>query len=284
MPDTLRAPVRIDQPVAPLPVGGLLSVADVTDVTDPHFINGVTYESWLCGVGGIAPGLCDVAPGVEIDPEKKFTGSEVVEGYPFATYAGVICDLLGRPYGAQAQGRLAGSEEFLVGRAFEQILFAVGDPEPVCDEDADICDIIGALEQWAGENFSGRPVLHMNRFNTAQAAAAQQIVLDPLSGLLSTVQGTPVANSPGYDSRIFITGPVHLWRTAVDSYAVDAQMTNQALGLAERVYTVAWDCGVGYCTTVPAPDVLDVAPESGSADGGEVITITGSGFTESEDA
>lgn len=277
MPDMLRAPVLIDQPVAPLPVGGLLAVADVVDTSDAHYINGVTYESWLCGVGGIAPGLCDVAPGVQIDPEKKFTGPETVEGYPFATYSGVICDLLGRPYGTQAQGRLEGSEEFLVGRAFEQILFAVTEPEAVCTDDADICDIIGSLEQWAGEHFSGRPVLHMNRYNTAQAIAARQVIPNVLDGTLQTVQGTPVANSPGYDERIFITGPVHLWRTAVDTYEVDAQMSNQALALAERVYTVAWDCGAAYCGPA-APEVLAVDPNAGSADGGETITITGTGF------
>lgn len=251
MPDTLRAPLKIAQPTAPLPTGGLLATATVTDVTDPHYINGVVYESWLCGVGGIAPGLCDVAPGVEIDPEKVFTGSEIVYGYPFAPYAGVECDLFGRPFATQAQGRLLGSEELLVGRAFWQILFAVEDPVQVCDDDVDVCDAVGALEQWAGENFSARPILHMNR-STASKVISSNLAFPQFDGTLSTGQGTPIANSPGYpDGVIFVTGPVSLWRTATNTYEVDDVLANRAKALSERVYVVAWDCGAAYCGTVP---------------------------------
>jgi hypothetical protein len=251
MPEALRAPVKIDQPLAPLPVGGLLAVADVTDTTDEHFMNGVVYESWLCGLGGIAPGLCDVAPGVSVDAAKEFGGSEIVEGYPFAVYTGIECDLFGRPYTEQARGRLAGSEEYLVGRAFQQVLFEVAGPDmpaDVCVAGADICDIIGALEQWAGTHYAGRPILHMNRATAAMAISAHQL-MPQLDGTLATVQGTPVANSPGYDDDlVFITGPVHLWRTPLNVHDVDAVMENKAKSLAERVYVAAWDCIAASCS------------------------------------
>lgn len=284
MASTLRAPVRIETPpAAALAVGGLLAVANVIEAPDEHYMNGVQYESWVCGRGGIAPGLCDVAPGVEIDPTKLFDGPVLVTGYPFAVYTGVECDLFGHPYTQAATGRLEGSEEFLVGLAFEQLVMGSTDPAPVqvCDDpDADICDVIGLLEQWAGENYAGRPILHMNRYQTAQAISAHQVV-PQLDGSLATVQGTPVANSPGYDERIFVTGPVNLWRTPVRTYDVDAPMRNQAQSLAERVYVASWECITGFCgdPVTPAPVVSSVSPTSGSADG-VAITITGSGFLE----
>jgi hypothetical protein len=284
----LRAPERIEAPAVAPALGGLLGVASITESGD-RVMNGVTYFSFLCGKAGIAPGLCDVAPGVTFDQEKLFTGGEVVEGQPFPVYAGVICDLLGGGYEEAARARLAGGEERAVGRAFYEVSFAGGFPTgdafagTIATED-ELLAAIGELEQYAGENYAGLPVLHMNRATAARALKWDLIDNDSIDGTLHTKQGTPVANSPGYpDGIVWITGAVHLWRTSVQAYDVNDVMNNQALSLAERVYTVATDCILAWAGEEPpvdtAPVLTDLDPDSIRTGVATTVTVSGTGFT-----
>jgi hypothetical protein len=287
----LRAPERIEAPAVTPALGGLLNVASIVEAGD-RVMNGVVYQSFLCGRAGIAPGLCDPASGVIVDDEKVFTGGEVVTGEPFPVYAGVVCDLLGGDYEAQARARLLGGEERAVGRAFYEIVFSGGYPTgdqfagTITPED-ELLAAIGELEQYAGENYAGLPVLHMNRAMAARALKWDLIDNDSIDGTLHTKQGTPVANSPGYpDGIIFITGAVHLWRTSVQAYNVNDVMDNEALSLAERVYTAATDCILAWAGVEPpeytAPVLTSLAPTSivvGTAP--TSVVATGTGFVSS---
>lgn len=283
----LRAPERIEAPAVIPARGGLLNVATIVESGD-RVMNGVIYFSYLCGKAGIAPGLCDVAPGVTFDVEKQFTGGHVVEGQPFPVYAGVICDLLGGGYEEQARGRLAGGEERAVGRAFYETLFSGGFPGgdqyagPVTTED-ELLAVVGELEQYAGENYAGLPILHMNRAMATRALKWGLISNDSVDGTLHTKQGIPVANSPGYpDGIVFITGAVHLWRTSVVAYDVNDIMNNQALSLAERVYTVATDCILAWAGVEPpeyqAPVLTALDPATVTVATATVVQVTGTGF------
>lgn len=251
----LSSPARVEAPSVLPARGGLLQVANVVEASDPHAAFGVEYFTFLCGSAGVAPGLCEVAPGVEVDDVKQFTGGQTVTGNPFAVYAGVVCDLFGAPYATQARDRLTGSEDRVVARAFQQAVFAefAGDAVDL-GAASSLVALIAELEQYAGENYAGEPVLHMNRA-TATYGLAADVLLPDLMGQVATGQGTRVANSAGYpDGLVFVTGQVNMWRTAVEVHAVPDPQGNQAYALAERVYAVATDCLLAYGTFDPAAE------------------------------
>lgn len=287
----LASPARVDAPRLTPALGGILAVADIVDSTDPHIGYGVEWFTFSCGPAGIAPGMCEVADGVVVDPEKEFSGGDVVQAPPFAVYAGVVCDLFGRPYDTQVRDRLAGGEDRVVGKAFYEALLVgdnlgsapvqVGTAAVTADT---IVDVVAELEQFAGENYAGRPVLHMNKA-TATWAIAADIATPSLDGTLVTGQGTPIANSAGYpDGVVFLTGAVLIWRTAVQVHTVDAVSTNQAYALAERIYSVGTDCLLAYSgeqiTPPVAVTVTAVDPESVVIGTTTTITVTGTGFTD----
>lgn len=257
--------VRIEAPPVVPARGGLLAVATVHPEWDDHFGFGVTYESYLCGTGNTVAAPCGVAvPGIVYDaPPKDTSGATIASGYPFAIYAGVQCDLIGGPYGQQAQAKLAGSEDYLVSKGFYEIAMlgnAFGAPVQTSNAPPDnatifeLADIIGELEEYAALNYAGTPVLHMNR-RVAALAIAARVLFPDLSGTLFTGQGTPVANAAGYpDDVIFITGQVNLWRSATNTYDVPALLQNQAISLAERLYVASTECLLAYAGTLgPAP-------------------------------
>lgn len=287
----LASPARVDAPRLTPALGGLLAVADIVDSTDPHIGYGVEWFSFACGPAGIAPGMCEVADGIVVDAEKEFTGGDIVQAPPFAVYAGVVCDLFGRPYDTQVRDRLTGGEDRVVAKAFYEALL-VGDnlgTAPVqVGTDAvtadNIVDVIAELEQYAGENYAGRPVLHMNKA-TATWGLAADVLYPSLDGTLVTGQGTPVANSPGYpDGVVFATGAVRMWRTPVQVHTVDDTAFNQAYALAERIYSVGTDCLLAYSgETITPPVAITVTavdPESVGTGTTTTITVTGTGFTQ----
>jgi hypothetical protein len=262
----LSTGVRIAAPPVVPARGGLLNAATVHPEWDAHMGFGVEYQSFLCGTGSTTPAPCGVVvPGIVYDALPKDTsGSTIAYGYPFAIYSGIQCDLIGGPYGAQAQAKLAGSEDYLVSKGFYEIaLLGSGYGTPVQTANAlpdtaipgDLAEIIGELEEYAALNYAGTPVLHMNRRVAAVAFASSYLEFDQLSGTVLTKQGTPVANAAGYpDGLIFITGQVNLWRGSVSTYDVPAVMSNQAISLAERLYVASTECLLAYAGVIgPAP-------------------------------
>jgi hypothetical protein len=292
----LTAPALIEAPAVTPPRGGLLAVANITEVTSgDHVEMGVNFFTYLCGgPAGLYPAWCGTAPGIQYDAIKHFTGGFNVGGYPFVVYAGVKCDLFGREqYGPAARARLAGGEDVAVARAFMgQTFFGVGTGEPVVDVGLPVTDAaealiaLATLEQLGNEYYDGVPVIHMSRY-TAALLSQYGVFVQNIDGTLSTVQGTLVANSAGYpDDLMFVTGAVHVWRTAVTEVSVDSPMTNEAMGLAERTYVVVSDCLVAFAGTeppvAPAPTLSTVAPTSGAYIGGTTVTLTGTGFDQGE--
>jgi hypothetical protein len=257
--------VRIEAPPVVPARGGLLAAATVHPEWDTHFGFGIEYQSFLCGTGDTVPAPCGVVvPGITFDALPKNTsGSDNVPGWPFAVYAGIQCDLIGGPYDTQARAKLAGSEDYLVSKAFYELAFlgnGFGTPVQTANAPPDsaqideVADIIGELEEYAALNYAGTPVLHMNRRVAALGFAANYLD-SSLDGTVMTKQGTPVANAAGYpDGIVFITGQVNAWRSEVNTYQVPAVMQNQAISLAERLYVVSTECLLAYAGTIgPAP-------------------------------
>jgi hypothetical protein len=250
------APIRVDPPAVRPYLGGLLSVADIHDSSDPHVGMGVEYYTYLCSMGGVAPGMCEVPAGVTFDAAKRFESGDLVTAEPFAVYAGVQCDLFGAPYTDQASTKLANTEEYAVSRAFFQHLFQGGvtpAPPQLVDNLDDLPDAIGQLEQSAAEMYAGMPVLHMNR-RTAANAVSCRAAFQNLDGTLLSGQGTPIANAPGYpDGVVFVTGSVHAWRTQVRTYDVPDTSENSHYSLAERIWSISTECFLAYAGELPPP-------------------------------
>jgi hypothetical protein len=222
---------------------------------------GVEFYSYLCSMGGIAPGMCDVPAGVTFDPAKRFESGDLFLARPFAVYAGIQCDLFGAPYTEQTRTKLAGTEEYAVSRAFFQQLFQGDDDNPgppvqLAADLTDIPDAIGELEQYAAVAYAGMPVIHMNR-RTAANAISCKAAFQNLDGTLLTGQGTPIANASGYpDGLIFVTGAVHGWRTPVRTYDVPDTSENSHYSLAERIWSIGTECFLAYAGTLPVAPLV----------------------------
>lgn len=251
MPVTI--PVRIDAPARTPRRGGLLAVANVQDAASSHAAFGVEFQTFeLCGDFGnglwAAPCGSDV-PGLAYDTEKEFSGPQVITGSPFGVYAGVECDLLGT-YGAEARARLESGEELTVSTAYYGLLgpeFADAGNQIGTFAPGNTVGAIAALEQAAATRYGGLPIIHMSPFNASLAVSQQAAFLDPLTGVLFTGLGTPIAVGAGYPGdRIWATGSVHIWRTPVRTYDVPDVRTNTAQTLAERIYVIATDCFIGF--------------------------------------
>ncbi len=266
------APVRIDAPRVLPPRGGLLPVANVMDVDDDRLVGfGAEYLSFLCtGIPGIATQVpCEVGG----TPKVPF-GPTTVQAERFALYSAVECDLFGSDYDEIATTVLQRWEDKYVGQWLQlaQLIPALGTNIGAA---ADIVEAVALAEQWAGENYGGLPILHMSRAEATRAIAAD-VVTSALDGTLTTVQGTPVANSAGYtdDDVIWVTGAVHIWRAPIHTYKTPDPLKNTALGLAERGYAVSIDCIRGYVTIG-----AEISPDEVTVGSTTVFTISGSGFS-----
>jgi len=253
MPVTI--PVRIDAPARAPRKGGLLTVANVQDAPDSHAAFGVEFQSFaMCGEfgNGLWAAPCASSSSdldLMFDDEKQFSGPQVITGDPFAVYAGVECDLLGS-YGAEARARLESGEEYTVSRAYAATLapeFADSGNSLGTFAPGNTVGAIAALEQAAATTYGGLPIIHMAPYLASLAVSQRAAFIDPLTGLLTTGLGTPIAAGAGYPAdRMWATGEVHIWRTPVRTYDVPDVRTNTAQTLAERIYVVATDCFIGF--------------------------------------
>lgn len=241
--------VSVAAPDVPTPRGGLLDVAPVSDVTEHMAAGPVEYVGAPCGPAGLAPGMCCSA--VTTDDTKTFDFPPTWCGGPYAVYKAVGCDILGEPYDDLARAALTRGEGFAVEKAFreEHLTGAVVLADGVCAAEG-----IGLLEQYAGENYAGRPVLHTNRFG-ATVLGAKQLIYPGMDSPLTTILGTPVAASAGMGDLgpdgtdaapgefwVYATGHVHLFRSpVVVSLGRDVE-TNQSIALAERVWSATVEC------------------------------------------
>ena len=131
-------------------VGGLLAVANVVDITDPHAAMGVQYDFNQCAMPLPAPGLCwssvdpggtkdnVIAPGVQDAP---ITGAiyAAAQCYAYDTRQGEA------DYEAQARDLLMGGESFAMERVFFDQYLDGATSFPAID--ASLVGAIGTAEQ-----------------------------------------------------------------------------------------------------------------------------------------
>lgn len=231
--------------------GGLLSVANVVDVTDGHFAQGVQFIPENSAMPQPAPGLCwttlDPAP----TGDKEFDGiAPENTAEVFALYSGVLC-FAGpdNDFDARAEAQLNSAETY----GIEQMLATMLNALPVLGAAAEIVEAVGRAEQWLGSNYQGLGIIHMDRFATTVASSAQ-ILSRTGEYPIETFQQTPVANGAGYGdedgngtpvevAHLFATGLVTVWRSAITTIHVIDPETNREMALSERIYAVAIDGG-----------------------------------------
>lgn len=230
--------------VRPLPYG-LLAAATVVDDADVHLQAGVEYETLNCGSAHLTAAECFTgAPaGALVDDD----GMPWTEGDGFMVYALHTCRVPAGGYAdaeRAARAKLAAGE----GRAIEERfgLSVLADPAgsdltPTPGTALPLLDAVAMVEEWAGVNYSGPPVLHVARSTGTMLTNRAGAGVAPVSGRLETVQGSVVASGPGYlaASRAAISGVTpdagERWlfvTGAVQVYRGQAQVTDPVVGLA----------------------------------------------------
>lgn len=240
----LAGKFTIDAPVLEPATGGLLDVANViTDAGGYELTYGVQYVPHLEGKNLPVP-----AEGVEKDFEKI---EGLTESVPFATYRGVDVSFL-RYYGdveGLVEKAYTGSESYGIERAVqEQVLNPKA--EVIALTTDNVRAIIGTLEQFAADNYSGLPLISGNRL----AITLIEDALVAEGGKLFTKLGTPVAVAGGYgadgpgvavaganEAWLYISGQINIWKGEVSVVEGPALERNRDLGLAEGLYAASVD-------------------------------------------
>jgi hypothetical protein len=253
----LASPVYIEAPAVAPAAGGLYAVATVRDNVDPHIgASGATYLSESCGV---ASSLLDPACVTAEDrAEKTFGEIDVITADPFAVYKGVTCvDMTEDDTGWAVRG-LELTEHIAVERGMAEALFqGATDLTPTPGTAVSARDGIAILEGWAGNNYGGTPVLHMDR-QVASLGLSAESLTHTLDYTITTKQGGLVANGGGYlgmvgpdgeapadgTAWIYVTGAVVVSRSraVVNRVLGASEHVNLQQALAERMIAVTAEC------------------------------------------
>lgn len=237
----------VSVPAVEVALGGVLRVARVIEVSDPHDLLGAEYETDACAEANVWDEFCTDNPvGTKLFDE----GPDLVEGDPFAVYAGVSCQLAHLDVSkARAERRLAYGESRLVDAHICDWL-ATNSVDVGTTTAAKIEDAIGMLENYAATVYGGAPTLLVPR-RLVPLACRQGLIVTGFDGALTTCQGSRIANVACGDAdgpwTVYATGQITLLRGAVVSFATSQQpvsttVTNPARALAERLYVPLIEC------------------------------------------
>lgn len=272
-------PIYVQAPAITPSRYGLLDVADLVVESDPHFLNGVEFETPPCGPAKLAASECFPPPADPGDTDPRLRtldeGRPLVQSGPVVVYHGFACKAgaMDTPeYLNLARAALTGGESTAVERAVWSGTSDGGDtsrmllgPMALMGAGTDVITSgavsllagIGLLEEYISDNYGGVGVLHAPRKVSPYAAAAQQIRWE--SSKPVTTVGTkwsfgayPNTSVDGgelgpNDAWIVGTGRVLMRRSEVKgrpmnfSEAFDST-TNEVFSIAERTYVTAWEC------------------------------------------
>jgi hypothetical protein len=250
------------------PLGyGLLSVLTPRSTADEHWQNeGVQWEALTC-----APASGIGQPDCEPDEQgrttavglPKFTDPEsgMGEATPFSVYGSHSCTPVGHTVQYvqdRATEHLMAREEARAERAlwtgdlgnnnFTEDAVVVTNPQ-----DGSIKHALMALENWLGQVYGSRGVIHMPR--ALALLGLEDGALEIKGSTLQTELGTPVVAGAGYPASengatwAYATPALLGYRSEVFPAASPAaagfsRATNDMSAVSERTYLVGWDpCG-----------------------------------------
>ena len=227
--------------VTPSPYG-LFSVAPPGSPGDPHWQNGVMWESWSCVDAALTTDPC--ISGTTPDP-KDF------DDCPFVGYAEPVTVYVGLKHSGGGDAAVEGAGSILSAAeqtAVEEHLWARFVAAGAVFAADSVVQALALVEGSLARHYRGRGVIHMNR--GVATSLAQYLVRQ--GDQLQTIAGTPVVAGSGYNQEatddvpgevvIYGTGGLVVYRS--DVLAVDAwdRSINDHLALAERTYVAGWDC------------------------------------------
>lgn len=251
---------------------GLLSVALPVD-TSRAAEGGFQWEP-DCGTLGVTTGDCLYEPETDLISPSPYTCSDMRMAWPFVVYAldngPVIGETLDEAR-ARVERRLALGEEVAVerevwtgeARGFTSPPGLILSDSPVIIEMSSISlpDGLGQVEAALAAAYGGQGVIHLSPY-AVTVLGFDHFTIE--GGRLFTIAGSRVVVGGGYVrtdlggaiETIVGTGPVRVARSAVT--VTDANVfnreTNTAMIVAQRAYSVAWDCAhVAALVTIPGP-------------------------------
>lgn len=235
-------------PVTPLG-GGVLSVSRVID-TDGHELMGAMFQSDACATVEEWTEWCENSP---VAAKLFEDASSIVDGDPFAVYAGVECDFQRVDEAAtRARNRLTYGEGRAVDRAvvarLEDAAVDLGGPFP-------ITQAIGMAEAYMATVYGGVPTLLIPRLFLPCACGSGTLRRNPddsvstCSGTTVAAVTTEIADPMDDNATVYVTGQITLLRGSVNAISVPPQTHadgtyDPARALAERVYVPLFECVV----------------------------------------
>jgi len=245
------APIYVEGPVIVEQKYGLLDTIKPKPGS-PHIGLGAIYESEFCG-----PARAFEAPCVE-DPDPKVAddGITVVEGEPIPIYHLFQCRMVGSVSTAEERARR--SLDLGASRAVEtgfQTVFADGSTDITPGGTAvDVVEGLALLEEYSGEVYGARPVIHTTRANATRLMSRG--VLFRAGDHLETGLGSLVVAGSGYGGLsqpsapaagagwMYATGAVSIWEsdTIITEVVQKVPFANEFNALAERIYTPMYEC------------------------------------------
>lgn len=208
--------------------------------------------------GATTGGQTAVDAGISKEP---VTGIDLVDADGFSVLHLFECNPMGNTSESlieRARRGLMLGEQRAVERVVSQQLSRHSDAVLLTSEVQHVADGLAKLEKYAAANYPGVPTIHMTR--DVGTLLTGKGYVDRSNGRLETVQGARVASGAGYSplrvpdpsgpiaanaedvEYMYVTGMVQVRRSTV--ITADALQTTSNLfrALAERPYTVTWDC------------------------------------------
>jgi hypothetical protein len=249
----------IDAPEPLKPRYGLFTAASGPLALPDHGeAAGVRYVPLTCG-GAHAYGIQCYAPGDAPDKPHDPDAAEVATGV-FSALATLACSAVGYTLPemrTKVLRRLEASEQGTVEMAFWTGLDLDGNPLGILnlDDEAEavptgynpdlITDVIGALERYAytDQRYGYQAYIHAPVEVAAFAHESGQVLLDGNRKVTPNGSIWSFGAYPG--GSIIITGQTTVWRGDVAQYEAFEPVTNERLLVAERAYSVSFDCFAG---------------------------------------
>ena len=228
-----------------------LQVLPVIDVSTSHHLS-YQFIPDPCAFPNPLPQDCWVTIGPAAGTVKSFgdSGDEVLTNN-FGAYQGIECWLAGGldSFSGIAERVLKAGEYRVVDGALAALL-ATGADATTPATATSIAQAIGILDATLLAQVPSQGYIYLGAVAATLAAAAKAIKSDELTGLLHTHLGTPVVvlSEPSVAMTGYAAGPTTIWRGPIVGSEAPEPTLNTGRALAERLYSIAIECGIWKVT------------------------------------
>lgn len=257
-----------------------LQVLPVIDVSTSNYLN-YQFVPDPCAFPNPLPQDCWITMGPVAGTTKRFgdAGDELATDN-FGAYQGVECWLAGGldTFSGVAERVLRAGEYRVVDGALAGLLEVSAESGGTAA--TSMAQAIGLLEQVLAVEVPAQGYIYLSPLAATLAAAERLLVLG-LDGSLTTNLGTPIVilTEPMMVENAYASGPTTIWRGPIVSSQAPEPTMNTGRALAERLYSIAIECGVWKVDLAALPSqppttlTLNLTPDNGTFTAGDQITI-----------